>query len=272
MGCYSSSTKAYTLKDGSIFEGKGKMKNGFLYNGEGTVYYINGSTFEGNIKKGQRIGIGTYTQNEDFKYVGEWSHDTYHGKGEWTTTQPDETGIQRYVGDFRNGRMTGSAVVSYNNGCVHKGNVLNGNRSGQGTMENTHHILYTGQWANNQYRGYGARYYDNGEYYEGYFKKGKKNGRGTYSFTHANRVDAEWVNDIPNIVYSGELPPMQIMMEDGETYQAQEARECVICMDHKPGVVYLPCRHCCVCSCCPSQNNCPICRKNIIETVEPIYC
>lgn len=267
------SVKTHVLGDGSIFEGKGNTNGGYVDNGSGIIYYTDGSTFEGTIKRGRKEGNGIYTQNEEFQYSGDWVNDTYHGKGIWKTAQPGETQIQQYVGDFRNGIMTGSAVISYSNGCVYRGKVVNGHRSGQGTLENDHHIMYNGNWANNKYHGYGTRYYEGGESYIGYFKHGKRNGRGTYSSTHIdNKLDADWVNDVPQGIYSGDLPTTKLFMEDEGVYKTHKIRECVICMDHEPDLVYLPCRHCCVCSRCPRQNECPLCRNAIFDTIEPIYC
>lgn len=265
--------KTHSLQDGSLFEGKGNIKTGVLYNGNGTVYYPNGSSFKGKIRDGIRTGHGTYSQNEDFRYTGEWINDIFHGKGVWETCSPtSETNIQHYSGDFQNGIMTGSAVVSYTGGYVYRGDVVNGYRAGQGVLEDTCRVLYRGYWAHNNYHGFGHRYYENGEYYVGYFKNGKRHGRGKYGSSHTNmQMDAEWRDDIPYDIYSGELPETKIYMEADGTYKEHRIRECVICLDKEPAIVYLPCRHFCTCVSCPRQTYCPICRASITDAIYPIY-
>ncbi|ESL06445.1 hypothetical protein TRSC58_05882 [Trypanosoma rangeli SC58] len=45
---------------------------------------------------------------------------------------------------------------------------------------------------------------------------------------------------------------------------------CVVCMDHVPTVISLPCRHKVLCRlCAPSVNTCPVCRSQLFELFEP---
>ncbi len=272
MGCCAS-VKTHTLSDGSLFTGKGNVKQGVLYNGKGVVYYPNGATFKGKIKEWVKSGNGIYEQSEDYQYQGEWANDTSHGKGIWKTRIPTDDKIQRYSGDFQNGFMTGKAVISYSNGVTYRGEVINGRRSGEGTMAHNTNTVYVGQWANNKYHGMGLRTYDTGEFYQGYFVDGKRHGRGNYGSAHSTtEMDAEWVRDIPQGIYSGEFPSTKIIMGDDEsTRYSPKILECVICLDREPKLVYVPCRHLCVCTSCPPQSMCPVCRQDIHNTIEPIY-
>ena len=59
----------------------------------------------------------------------------------------------------------------------------------------------------------------------------------------------------------------------------QEKKECVICMENEPEVVFGPCGHKCICEQCYEQNNtpgkpfksCPICRKTIDTVIRKVY-
>ncbi|CAM41783.1 conserved hypothetical protein [Leishmania braziliensis MHOM/BR/75/M2904] len=45
---------------------------------------------------------------------------------------------------------------------------------------------------------------------------------------------------------------------------------CIVCMDHAPTVILLPCKHKVMCRlCAPSCPNCPVCRSGISEMFEP---
>ena len=53
-------------------------------------------------------------------------------------------------------------------------------------------------------------------------------------------------------------------------YKAQDANsfECVVCMDEEKTHVILPCGHYCVCAkCLATLTQCPVCRKEIQQTV-----
>jgi len=42
--------------------------------------------------------------------------------------------------------------------------------------------------------------------------------------------------------------------------------ECVVCLDNKPDIVFLPCGHVCTCSaCCGALKDCPMCRQEITQ-------
>uniref|UniRef100_A0A1B0D9J5 Uncharacterized protein n=1 Tax=Phlebotomus papatasi TaxID=29031 RepID=A0A1B0D9J5_PHLPP len=56
----------------------------------------------------------------------------------------------------------------------------------------------------------------------------------------------------------------------GSEFQEATA-ECVICMDEKVGIIFIPCGHLCVCSGChQSVANCPMCRATIDQRIRVI--
>ena len=47
--------------------------------------------------------------------------------------------------------------------------------------------------------------------------------------------------------------------------------ECVVCMDEKPQLAYVPCGHVCCCKDCSSvlaDKKCPLCRANVLQSIE----
>ena len=65
-------------------------------------------------------------------------------------------------------------------------------------------------------------------------------------------------------------------VEDLLFEQVEREREdklCVICQDQEKCIMILPCRHLCICQACQgplqaANNNCPICRKNVRQTIK----
>ncbi|KAF5220932.1 hypothetical protein ECC02_006092 [Trypanosoma cruzi] len=51
---------------------------------------------------------------------------------------------------------------------------------------------------------------------------------------------------------------------------SSKQENCVVCMDHVPTVISLPCRHKVLCRlCAPSVSTCPVCRSQLFELFEP---
>ncbi|KEG07224.1 hypothetical protein DQ04_10511000 [Trypanosoma grayi] len=51
---------------------------------------------------------------------------------------------------------------------------------------------------------------------------------------------------------------------------SSKQENCVVCMDHVPTVISLPCRHKVLCRLCASSvNTCPVCRSQLFELFEP---
>ena len=53
-----------------------------IFNGLGTMLWIDGTLYEGEWKDGRRSGTGKYTWQSGKKYIGEWDQDLMSGKGE----------------------------------------------------------------------------------------------------------------------------------------------------------------------------------------------
>ena len=65
--------------------------------------------------------------------------------------------------------------IKYKNGEFYIGQVLDGNKKGEGTLYyKKGNIKYIGDFVNDKYQGKGKYIYENGEYYIGQWLNGKK--------------------------------------------------------------------------------------------------
>jgi ATP-dependent DNA helicase PIF1 len=78
-----------------------------------------------------------------------------------------------------------------------------------------------------------------------------------------NDIDID--NKVENVV-SEELQE-ETPIEEGQV------KECVVCMQAQRNILFLPCKHLCVCNICDKMcDNCPICRVKIDEKMKIINC
>ena len=78
----------------------------------------------------------------------------------------------KYVGDFKDDKMTGKGVLTCKNGDKYEGDFVNGKMDGEGVLN-----------------------YADGHKYEGHFKNGKKNGHGTETSVDGFSYEGEWRDD-----------------------------------------------------------------------------
>jgi ferredoxin-fold anticodon binding domain-containing protein len=60
---------------------------------------------------------------------------------------------------------------------------------------------------------------------------------------------------------------------DISTLKIFDIGDCVVCLSVPSSIIFIPCAHMCVCSDCyngikKTKNCCPLCRRNIIKTIE----
>jgi len=96
------------------------------------LYYIDGSRYEGNIKKSFREGNGIMYNNKGLKeYEGYWKNDEKEGKGiEYFNN------INRYEGEFKNGERVGKGKLFIDDDCVFEVENKNGGTEGKGIFYN----------------------------------------------------------------------------------------------------------------------------------------
>lgn len=115
----------------------------------GVIRYNNGDVYEGELKGILRDGTGTLTSKE---------HDSV------------------YTGDFKDDKMTGSAVYTIADKFTYTGGFEDGKYSGVGKAVYPDGSTYYGEWANHMRNGVGEEHYADGSAYYGSFVDDKRNG------------------------------------------------------------------------------------------------
>tara|TARA_B110000914_G_C15445894_1_gene438423 strand:- start:38 stop:1207 length:1170 start_codon:yes stop_codon:yes gene_type:complete len=121
-------------------------------------------------------GTGTYTWADGEKYVGEYKDGKMHGKGTYTYFNGT-----KYVGEYKDGKMHGKGTYTYFN-AKYVGEYKDDKRNGQGTMTYTDGGKYIGEWKDGNKDGQGTRINSSGSKYVGEWKDDKENGQGTYTW------------------------------------------------------------------------------------------
>lgn len=98
---------------------------------EGTLKFVDGSKYEGQLKNYMFDGFGIYYRPDGSKrYEGEFKTGNYHGKGIWYR----EDGTKWYEGEVVIGLRNGSGIEYAKDGTkLYEGGYKNNCRHGKGT-------------------------------------------------------------------------------------------------------------------------------------------
>ena len=187
--CWAQVRETTTYKDGSYYTGERDAKgrrhgnglmvfaNGDRYegdwkkgdiDGEGTfTYAAAGYSYTGHFKKGNILGHGTFRFNNDNVMEGDW---TDMGTGTGYLLFPDGS---RYEGPFLNGLFHGQGVRTWPNGDRYVGSFVQGHMTGQGKMTSSDGASYECGWHNDLYEGEGTYISTDGELIKGRFHAGQ---------------------------------------------------------------------------------------------------
>jgi len=116
------------------------------------------------------------------------SGDCYNGTG--TYTWPDG---QRYVGEFRDGKLHGTGTYTWPDGTKYVGEYRDNKRS-RGTLTWPDGRRYEGEFWDDK-RSRGTLTWPDGRRYEGEWLDDKRNGRGTYTWPDGTKEIGEYRDD-----------------------------------------------------------------------------
>lgn len=227
-------TLTVTFVDGSTYIGS---CDGTNISGSGTMQFVNGDKYTGKFTDGVRDGQGVYEWKNGDQYDGAWSKDVMSGSGkytfasgnvaqgtfknnaftdgsytvsnsfgEYTFTVKDSDVVSvemtlksgtTYSGDMAEGKLTGSAQISYSNGDKYSGHVNNGYKSGQGSYTWSSGASYEGDWVDDKMEGQGTYFYptnSTGYKLTGDFKKGVPEGECQYYVSSSESYKTDWTN------------------------------------------------------------------------------
>ena len=178
-----------TFSNGSTYDGnykKGKR------HGHGILTYSNGSTYDGNYEKGKRHGHGILTYSNGNRYDGNWKDDEKHGHGILTYSN----GIT-YDGNWKDDEKHGHGIETYSNGSTYTydGNYKKGKRHGHGIIQKSSGYFFEGFFLDGLRHGAATELLHNGEKYIGNFKYGKRHGKGFLEFASGVSYKGSFEND-----------------------------------------------------------------------------
>jgi hypothetical protein len=104
----------------------------------------------------------------------------------------------RYIGEWRNGKIHGFGTYYWKNDDKYVGESRYGEFNGYGTFYSKGRKVYEGEFKNNKYHGKGVWYFEDGSKYDGDFIDGKKEGQGTYYGKDGEYYKGAYKNDLLN--------------------------------------------------------------------------
>lgn len=126
----------------------GPMAQGQPEGDGGVCRYMSGDTYEGQLRKGRRNGMGRYTFANGDVYEGKWVGDVPCGFGRFQTLLGDG-----YEGQWENNAHHGQgALVNKKEGTCYVGGFAKGKKHGAGKIvdDNTQRVKEEGQYLNDR--------------------------------------------------------------------------------------------------------------------------
>ena len=101
--------------------------------------------------------------------------------------------MSKNMNEFENNSINIQAK-SFQDG-IYLGNVLKGEREGEGIMLFNNGERFIGHWKNDAQEDKGIFYYKNGDKYDGEWINGKREGKGIFYYHNGDRYEGDWKND-----------------------------------------------------------------------------
>ena len=158
-----------------------------------TVFFEDGSVYEGEYKHGKPNGKGSMTSYDNKTiYDGDWVNGKREGIGKLIIT--DE---YNYTGPFENDYFSGSGgVLCDNKGNIYEGDFENGKFEGYGHYKMSNGDTYIGEFKDGIFNGKGQYNDKDGNLFDGEFKNGKKEGQGVLIKKDGEKLEGKFKNDI----------------------------------------------------------------------------
>ena len=144
-------------------------------NGKGEKYFVDGTVYKGDFVNGFRQGEGV-EENNEYLYKGEFYLDKKEGKGSHHYKLKNDL----YIGEFKNGNITGNGKYIWSNSDVYEGEFLRGKMHGKGKYLWADGDEYEGDYVDGLKEGDGMFKWSNGKVYKGKFVNGKPHGKGVF--------------------------------------------------------------------------------------------
>jgi len=210
---------------------EGKWVDGLL-EGEGKLFYGNGTVYVGSFVNSSPNGYGVKTTNNGTIYRGYYTNSIENGEGtlsfpngtyytgEWEMSLPWKIngyskngnlifrteggkGFGKYVmylngeyfGNFNEGKFDGLGKLNMFNGVNYEGTFKNGVFHGFGSLKEKNRFSYIGNFLNGKQNGKGEKTYIDNRKYIGDWENGKPTKRGIYILSDGSKYIGSWVNN-----------------------------------------------------------------------------
>ncbi len=179
------------LPNGNIYYGSQAITDEKIPNGNGIVYFSEGSIYIGDFQNSKRQGSGIMIWSNGQKYIGEWNYDTFNGNGLLFLSEKDI-----WTGIFSNGSFIKGKNQITQDGNVYIFEYEEGKKTNRIMIKYEEGNTYVGTYFSSELTGKGIMNYSNGDSYVGEFDTGKKDGYGIYTFSNGQELEGSWENDV----------------------------------------------------------------------------
>merc|ERR1719201_1424207 len=179
---------------------------------EGTVIYLDGSKYLGQLLNGKRHGQGRLECATGEQLEGIFVHDLAEGPGVYVG-QLD--GLEnKYVGQFKKNMKHGKAVETWSDGSCYVGQYADGRKNGEGSFDWPDGSRYEGAFRDGDVHGQGSFSWPDGRKYVGEWEMSRMQGRGVYIWPDGRKYEGTYSQDLKH----GEGT---FRWADGRTYRGQ---------------------------------------------------
>ena len=171
----------------------GEFRDG-AFHGKGTFTYDNQEKFVGNWRENAADGHGVYfsADGQVEIYNGTWKNDKRHGRG---VAQSPKANGEWYSGEYVDDKYHGNGVLKFK-GTTYNGTFVNGKFDGRGRFVWPDGGSYIGEWKASANHGKGVRIFATGATYRGEWKAGKMHGNGVYTSRDGEESAQHWENGV----------------------------------------------------------------------------
>lgn len=171
----------------------------------------------------------TTPSGEKGLYTGYWNVSENYPQGKGTFVDENN---RRYEGDWVEGRREGSGRLTWSSGGYYEGEWTDDKRTGQGTeyyVDDGESLseadCYVGAFVDGYRHGQGVYTWASGQKYEGGYEKGKRHGHGIYSYPNGNKREGEWINGVLDGAYTFTYADGTVVYETWDNDTLVETRD-----------------------------------------------
>lgn len=176
-----------------------------------SIYWQNGSWYEGGTEGGNPHGYGSMNWPDGSRFEGEYDH----GAIRWGTKLFGNGNV--YEGEFdAKGEPDGIGTCRYPNGAVYEGDWSHGVRQGEGRLTEKNGSTYDGSWEDDCRSGRGVLI-ARGYRYEGEFKGDKSNGQGILMYPSTEQREIAKGHFVDNMLSGFGV----VCFRDGRIYEGE---------------------------------------------------